>query len=371
MKIAAIETIPVQVPIHEHLAIRAKGGTHSISPFLLVKIHTKEGITGLGEVSCTPRWSGEDQVTAAHFIATIFTPLLTGHDPREIERLASRMRHALHGHPFTKAAVEMALWDITGKAAGLPVYKMLGGAVRDFVPTKWSISGVEPHRAAGIASWAVEQGFRAMKVKVGIDDAQDIARVREVRSAIGSEVRLGIDANGAWMPAKAVEMIRRLEDFDIRFAEQPVPPGDVAWLAEVRSRVAIPIVADESVYTPQDAVALVRARAADVFSVYVGKASGIAPARNIAAIADAAGLACTIGSNLEMGVGSAAMIHLAMATPAFGNSDYPCDIIGPLFYTDDLLKQPLPIRGGEARPFEDPGLGVELDEEKVRRYRVD
>src|SRR6266567_5848333 len=210
MKITSIETIPVQVPIHEHLAIRAKGGVHSVSPFLLVKIHTDENLVGLGEVSCTPRWSGEDQVTAAHFIATIFTPLLTGHDPRDIERLSHKMHHALFSHPFTKAALEMALWDILGKATGLPVYRLLGGPVRDFVPTKWSISGVEPQRAAGIAAWAVEQGFRAMKVKVGIDDAQDIARVREVRSAIGPGVRLGIDANGAWTPGKAIEMIRRL-----------------------------------------------------------------------------------------------------------------------------------------------------------------
>ena len=207
MVIRAIETIPIRVPIHEHLAIRAKGGTHSESPFLIVRIHTGEGITGLGEVSCTPRWSGEDQVTAAHFIGTILAPLLIGHDPRDIERHTIQMRRALAGNPFTKAAIEMALWDILGKTTGLPLYRLLGGPVREFVPLKWSISGVEPLRAAEIAAWAVEQGFRAMKVKVGIDDAQDIARVREVRKTIGGGVRLGIDANGAWTVTKAVEMI--------------------------------------------------------------------------------------------------------------------------------------------------------------------
>ena len=371
MKITSLETIPVQVPIHEHLAIRAKGGIHSVSPFLLVRVHTDEGIAGLGEVSCTPRWSGEDQVTAAHFITTILAPLLIGQEPRDIERLSAKIRKALFGHPFTKAAIEMALWDILGKTADLPVYRLLGGPVRDFVPTKWSISGVEPMRAAQIAEWAVQQGFRVMKVKVGIDDAQDVARVRAVRNAAGSGVRLGIDANGAWAPGKAVEMIQRMREFDIAFAEQPVAPGDVDRLAYVRSRAGVPVIADESVYTSEDALALVRAVAADVLSVYVGKSGGIAPARRIAAIADAADVACTIGSNLEMGVGSAAMIHLAMATPAFGISDYPCDIIGPLFYTDELLTETLPICGGEARPPHGAGLGVELNEEKVRRYRVD
>src|SRR3954468_4343739 len=250
MNIARIETIPIRVPIKPQLAIRGgRGLSHSVSPFLLVKIETDDGITGLGEVSCTPRWSGEDQVTAAHFIATIFVPLLTGQDPRDIEALTVRMRHALFGHPFTKAAIEMALWDILGKSVGLPLYRLLGGPVREFVPTKWSISGVEPKRAAEIATWAVEQGFRAMKVKVGIDDQQDIARVREVRKAIGDDIRLGVDANGAWMPAKAIDMICRLEEFDLWFAEQPVPPGDVEWLAEVRNTIGVPVIADESVYT--------------------------------------------------------------------------------------------------------------------------
>jgi L-alanine-DL-glutamate epimerase-like enolase superfamily enzyme len=368
--ITSIETIPVRVPIDERLAIRAKGGTHSVSPFLLVRVHTDEGIEGLGEVSCTPRWSGEDQVTAAHFIATIFEPLLQNQDPRDIERLTGIMRQGLAGNPFTKAAVEMALWDILGKSAGLPVYRLLGGAIREAIPIKWSISGQTPQRAAEIARWAVEQGFRAMKVKVGIGDEQDLVRVREVRREVGDGIRLGVDANGAWMPAKAIDIIRRLTDVaEIAFAEQPVPPGDVEWLAEVRGAIEVPVIADESVYTPQDAMALARAGAADVLSVYVGKSGGIGAARRIAAVAEAAGLGWTIGSNLEMGVGSAAMIHLALATPGI-TADFPCDIIGPLYYTDSLLETPLPIGGGEARAPEGPGLGVRLDEEKVRRYRT-
>jgi L-alanine-DL-glutamate epimerase-like enolase superfamily enzyme len=371
MKITHIECIPVRVPIRPEVAIRAKGGSHSVSPFLLVKVHTDEGLQGLGEVSCTPRWSGEDQFTAAHFIRTILEPALCGEDPREIERLTTRMHAALAGNPFTKAALEMALWDILGKAAGVPVYRLLGGAVREFVPTKWSISGVEPERAAAIARWAVEQGFRTMKVKVGIDPEQDVARVRAVREAIGPDVRLGVDANGAWTPRAAVAMIRRLCEFAIYFAEQPVPPGDVEEMAEVRRQSAIPILADESVYSAQDAIAIVRAQAAGALSVYIGKAAGIGQARKIAAIAQAAMLGCTIGSNLELGVGSAAMIHLAMATPGITAEEFPCDIIGPLYYTDEILTEPLSLRNGRALPIERPGLGVELDEEKVRKYRVE
>jgi len=370
MKISGIETIPVRVPIREQLAIRGKGGYHSTSPFLLVKVRTDAGLTGFGEVSCTPRWSGEDQVTAAHFIHSIFQPLLSGKDPLDIGANTQLMRGALFGHPFTKAAIEMALWDLLGKAAGLPVYRLLGGKRRDFVPIKWSISGVAPDKAAGIAGWAVEKGFRTMKVKVGIDREQDIERVRAVRAAVGPDVRLGIDANGAWKPRTAIEMVGRLAEFGIYFVEQPVPPGDVAWMSEVRDAIHLPIVADESLYTAQDALSLIRAGAADVFSIYVGKAGGIATGANISAMAEAAGLACTLGSNLEMGIGSAAMLHLAIATSGLVEGQFPCDIIGPLFYEDELLREPLAIHGGEARVPEGPGLGVELNEEKVERYAV-
>src|SRR4051812_40040214 len=127
------------------------------------------GLTGIGEASCTPRWSGEDQVTGAHLIKSYLEPLLIGQDPTQVDQVYAKFRLAFAGNYFTRAAVEMALWDIAGKAAGKPVYDLLGGKVREHVATKWSVSGVEPDKAAGIAKWAIEQGFKAMKVKVGID----------------------------------------------------------------------------------------------------------------------------------------------------------------------------------------------------------
>ncbi|HEY3130376.1 MAG TPA: enolase C-terminal domain-like protein [Acidobacteriota bacterium] len=370
MKITSIETITVRVPVNPERAIRGAHRTHNISPFLVVKIHTDKGITGLGEVSCTPGWSGEDQVAAARAIKNIFAPALRGENPTEIERLSRVLEEVLPQYQFTKAALEMSLWDIFGKSVGLPVYRLLGGPVRDFVPTKFSISGLEPGRAAEIAGWAARQGFNRMKVKVGIEPDQDVARVSAVRLAVGPHIKLGVDANGGWSLEMALRTIDRLREYGITFVEQPVPRQDLDALAEVRRQTKLPIIADESVYTLQDAMAVVRANAADVLSVYVAKAGGIGPARKIAAVAEAAGLTCTVGSNLELGVGSAAMIHLAMATPGIGAERFPCDILTPFFYDDDLLVEPLPITAGQARPPERPGLGVELDEAKVERYRV-
>jgi muconate cycloisomerase len=387
MKITRIETIPVRVPIKPELAIRSgRGGSHLMSPFLLVKVYTDEGIVGVGEASCTPRWSGEDQTTAAHFINAYFSPLLIGESVDDVERLCAKFSSAVAGNFFTKAAIEMALWDIAGKAQDKPVWQIAGSGEHGAwsktsdsplqaprpVLTKWSVSGVEPAKAAEIAAWAAGQGFRAMKVKVGIDPQGDLARVRAVRDAVGTHVKLAVDANGGWaMPKTAIEMIHRLcDECGIYFAEQPVPPGDPDALAEVRRNVNVPIIADESIWTLDDAKMLARAEAADVFSVYIGKAAGIGPAREIVRFANSVGIKCTIGSNLELGVGSAAMIHLACSTPGVDADAYPCDIIGPLFYEDDLLAEPLQISGGCAIAHDGAGLGVELDEDKIDKYRV-
>ena len=168
----------------------------------------------------------------------------------------------------------------------------------------------------------------------------------------------------------AIRTIRRLLEYDIYFAEQPVPDLDINWLADVRSQVPVAIMADESVYTAQHALAIARMNAADALSIYVGK-GGITPARSIAAIAEAAGLVCTVGSNLELGIGNAAMIHLALATRAVAAEQYPCDILSPFFYETDLLTEPLPIKAGRADAPLGPGLGVTLDDDLVTRYRTD
>lgn len=372
MKITRLETIPIRVPLNPELAIRSgRGGAHEVSPFLLVRLHTNAGITGLGEVSCTPRWSGEDQFTAQHLLHTYLAPLLVGADPLAWGAIGEILRRAFAANPFTKAAVEMALWDIAGKAAGQPVYALLGGQVREFVPTKWSVTGVEPARAAAVAAWAIAQGFRAMKVKVGIEPDADVARVEAVRAAIGPAIKLGVDANGGWSVATALAVIPRLSHFDIGFVEQPVAPEDLADFAAARRGDSLPIIADESVYTMTDAKLLARSKAADVFSIYVGKAGGIGPARRIAEFARSVGIKCTLGSNLELGVGSAAMTHLAIATAAISTEEFPCDIIGPFYYTDDVIRERLPISPGVARASTAPGLGVELDEAKVAKYRVE
>jgi muconate cycloisomerase len=371
MKITEIECIPVVVPLNPRRMIIGARGPHDRSPFLIVRVRTDEGLSGLGEVSCTPRWSGEDSVTARHVCEAYLTPRLLGQDPREVERLAGFMAEAIVGHYFTKAAVEMALWDVTGKALGVPVYRLFGGPVRPGAKTKFSVAAAEPDRAAELASWACEQGFTAVKVKVGTGVAADVARVAAVRDAVGSGVRLGVDANGGWTRSEAAEAIAPLAAAAVAFIEQPVPADDLSGMADVRRRAAVPVVADESVGVPADALAVARAHAADVLSIYVGMAGGLAAARRAAAVASAAGLGWTIGSNLELGIGLAAHIHLAVSTPGLDDERVPCDIISGFYYDDEILAEPLPISAGWAEPPVGAGLGVEIDEDKLRHYRSD
>jgi muconate cycloisomerase len=376
MKITRVETIPIQVPMNPKLAIKSgRGGWHDVSKYLLVKIHTDAGLFGIGEASVTPKWSGEDQLTATHYVNNYFAPLLVGEDaPQDlgqIETLTKKYTFPVAENYFTKSAIDVALWDIAGKAAGKPIYELLGGKKRDFVHTKWSVSAQPPPRPAEIARWAYDQGFRKMKVKVGVDPDSDIERVRSVREAVGPDVKLGVDANGGWVtPAVAIPTIKRLQQFNIYFAEQPVNEGDIEGMAEVRASVDVPIVADESVYTLSDAKALAARKACDVFSIYIGKAGGITGAKAIADFALSAGITCVIGSNLELGVGSAAMTHLALSHNAFVPEQFPSDIIGPFFFEDDILSPSLPLKPGEARVTNNPGLGITLDEEKIARYRT-
>jgi muconate cycloisomerase len=370
MKITGIRTTPINVPIVKERATRGARGYHRESPFLIIEIETDEGITGLGEVSCTPGWSGEDQVTARHLIATYLVPLLVNQDPREITRLSTLMHQHLAGNPFTKSGIEMALWDIAGKAAGLPVSTLLGGRIRDSVRTKYSVSGLAPDRAADIALWAVEQGFSAMKVKVGIEPREDLERVAAVRRVVGEDILLGVDANGGWDPATAIRLLPALIDLNIGFVEQPVPAGDPRWMAQVRAASSLPIIADESVSTAHDAMMLSHLRAADVLSIYIGMGGGIAEAVRVGTVASAARLRMTIGSNLELGIAQAAMIHVALTQPAIEADVFPCDIISRFFYEGDIVETPLPVEAGIASALTGPGLGVALDPDAMARYRV-
>lgn len=369
MKITRVEPIPVCVPLKKGLTTKTAHGEHAVSHYVLVRVHTDGGLVGLGEATVAPRWTGETSKSCVTAVEELIGPALAGKDPSRITTLRAVMDRELKLNPFTKAAVEMALWDLAGKAAGKPVYDLLGGKVRDTVPIKMVVGGFEVERARALAEQFLAWGVRCLKVKVGLDADEDVERVAAVRRLAGAKIPVGVDANCGWDLTTARRTLRRLAEHGLLFAEQPIPPGDPAALAALRRDQDTPVMADESVFTLADAWQLAVHQAADIFSIYPGKHGGISGTVEIAHVAHAAGLACALGSNLELGVGTAAMLHVAACLPDIASESYPADAIGPLYHEADLLTEPLELGPVAAKVPAGPGLGVELDEEQVRRWR--
>ena len=359
MKIESIRARPVTRPVRPDLAIVSAAGSHPVSNFAMVEVVGEGGAAGIGEATVMPTWSGESQQSVIHAVTEILAPALVGSEASAISAAADVMDRVLFANPFTKAAVEMALLDLTGKAAGLPAAALLGGRRRTGpVRLKFSIGAFPPAEAARVARHAASIGLTAVKVKVGLDLTTDLARVEAVRRELGPEFPVGVDANGGWTEAETIAAIPVLEKLGVIALEQPLRRGDFRGAARIRRRTRIPVMLDESIFTVEDALEAVRNDACDLISIYPGKNGGILRSLAIANIAAAAGLECVIGSNLEMEPATAAMLTLASVVPTLSES-VPHDIIGPLYY--DGAPRGIRYESGCAWIPEGPGLGLEND----------
>ncbi len=370
MPITSVRAEPIFGQVHPDLAIISSltfltpDGAHARGNYVLVRIRDDAGRVGLGEASVTGVWSGETQAGTLALIENELVPLLVGADPFDVEWISRRMDRAVFANSFAKGAVEMALLDLQGRTLGVPVYQLLGGRDEEArgrgIRLKFVVGAVEPALAAERARRMTERGWRAIKVKVGRHEhpRADVERLRAVREAIGPDVWLSVDANGGYTVEQAVWVAPRLEKLDVALFEQPTRRGDHAAMAEVRRRSGVPIMADESVFTPQDALDVIRAGAADVLSLYPGKHGGVRATQAIAKIAEAAGIPCTIGSNLEREVATAAMAHVTVATANLQCERFPGDLIGPVYYQETLTKEPLRYEADRLWVPEGPGLGV-------------
>jgi L-Ala-D/L-Glu epimerase / N-acetyl-D-glutamate racemase len=363
--IAAIETTTVSARAKPALKVVGARVTHDASTFALVRVVTDEGVEGFGEVSATAAWSGEDAVTATHFVRDVLAPVLVGRPLAPIEAHSKELDRVLRGNWFTKAGVSTALWDALGRTRGVGVSELLGGPYRREVPIKISLSGDGDDLRAAYET-AAALGFRAFKVKVGREPGADAARVALARQLAGDEALLGADANGGWPLETALETVPRLAQSGIAFIEQPVRPDDLEGLREVRA-LGVPVIADESVYSEADVLRIGRLGAADVVSVYVGKSSALERAVASARLAGELGLDVVIGANGEMGIGAAAQLHVACACERL--SEIPHGITGHHFYEEEpTLAAPLDIDGRVARLPDGAGLGVEPSDEVRRRF---
>jgi muconate cycloisomerase len=367
LRVAALEIRLLDIPlVRPHKFSVATMHTQGV---LLIRLVTEDGIIGWGEgvVPGGPWWGGESVEGMAALVERHLTPLVVGQNVLNPDALGRRLEKLAGGAPFARAGVEMAAWDATGRALGVPVYQLLGGVHRDRLPVTWAL-GTEP------AETVIDEARRLLdaerhtffKLKMGTVPADaDVARVTTIARALPVQARLAVDLNGAWDEYTARRYLPVLADAGVHLAEQPIPAAEVAGLARLRERSGVAIMADESVWTSADALRLATAHAADVLALKIGKSGGLSAVRRIGAVADAAGLACYGGTAIETSLGTAASAHLFCATAALRSGT---ELFGPLLLDDDIVTEPVTYEWGELLLTTGPGFGITVDEDKVAKY---
>ncbi len=341
--------------------LKWSGGTRHSASGLVVRIETDEGLLGIGEAP------GPTLPTIQTIIEAELTQFLVGQDPLRTEWLLHRMeefaRNWIRIANYAIAGVEMALLDLKGKALRVPVVELLGGVCKDEVGVIGYLFIDDPESSADRAEAFVADGCTELKLKVGRSFEEDHDALAAIRARIGFGPKIRIDANMNWSVPAAIKWIRGLEKFDLQYVEQPVPDFDLAGMAEVRRAVGVAIAADEACTDTRSALELIKADACDVFVVYPSEAGGLLRARQIAALADAAGKWCAIGSWAELGIATAANVHVAASSTNFpfaNDTHYPIQ-------AEDVLDARLDLGGGAIVTPRGPGLGVELDDDAVDR----
>jgi muconate cycloisomerase len=366
IRISAVSVFPVRIPVR---AVHSHGiGDIAASTNVILRLDTDAGITGWGEAAPWTVFTGSPEASTAA-LDVYLRPLLLGADPFRIEALLAAADRAIVHCTEAKAAMEMALFDIVGKALGTPVCNLLGGRVRDEIPLSFSVANPDFSQDADLIRQLLADGIRLFKVKTGFaEHAEDLRRLARLRDILPEDAEIRIDYNQGMQPWEAIRRLRDIETFRPTFIEQPVPADQRAALAAIAAALDTPVMADESVFSPADALLVAGQHMADLISIKAQKAGGMLRAREIAAIAAAGGLACYGGDMCETGIAGTAGAHMIAAT---ANISLGCEFYQPLYYlTEDLLAQPFPVRNGKVQVPTGPGLGIEVDEDRLRRYAI-
>ena len=370
LRIARVETVVLDVPLRR--AHRFARASMDAQPIVLVFLRTEGGVTGVGEgvVPAGPWWGGESVETMALVVERYFTPILLGRRVDDIASTMTALTDVVANNLFAKAAVEVALHDAWARALGVPVHTLLGGLARASIPVTWALGTETADVVADEALGKLDAGLHhSFKLKMGSQSpADDVARVIAVAEKLAGSAGVRVDINARWDRQTSLTWLPRLAEAGVELIEQPVPGPEFEDLAEINQALPIPVMADESLRTPTDALRLARHRAADVFSLKTTKSGGLRATRAIAEIAAAANIPCHAGTSIEGPVGTAASLHAACATPAV---TWGSELFGPLLMSQELLTTPLHYSDGHLHLPEGPGLGIDLDPEALARFRRD
>jgi L-Ala-D/L-Glu epimerase len=363
VKIKSIEILPVRIPIQSPK--RVSFGVFDMRAYVFVKIHTDEGITGIGETSPWIPETRESQEDIIPVIEKWLGPAIIGEDPFEVQKIWKIMER-IPGRVAAKGAIDIALYDIMGKALGMPVYRLLGGPCLEKLPLAKIIGLDEPGKMAEDASYEVkEHKMKGLRLKLGSTIREDEARFKAVRNAVGNDLSLRIDLNGHYNASDAIKLVRRLEDYDLTLVEQPVPWHDIQGLKRVNESVDTLVQPDESYYTCWDLSNFMATGAASVLGLKMVRPGGFTSNRKVIEMAELLNIPCYINSAGEMGVAKAAALHFAFH---HSNIKFPCEIDVVQPSSEDMIQENFETEEGYALVPKGPGLGVTLDEKRLKRF---
>ena len=353
MKIVKIETGEVSLPLITPFKTAERTATHAND--ILVRILSESGKSGFGEAPPTAVITGDTRGSIRCAIEEFIAPAITGMDIEDLDGIERKLRTCIVGNSSARAAVDMAIYDLWAKEIGQPLYKLLGGH-SNVLETNLTISVNPIDEMVSDSLRAVERGFRRLKLKVGKEGSKDIERITAIRDAVGPDIRLLVDVNQGWNTKTALRNIRALEerDLDIDLIEQPVPAADFAGMQACTAASSIPILADESVFTPMDAIRVIEGRAADIINIKLMKCGGIHEALKICGIAEANGVECMVGCMLESKVAVSAAAHFAAAK----SNVTRVDLDGPSLLKVDPYDGGPVYDGPFIRLTDAPGTGI-------------
>jgi L-alanine-DL-glutamate epimerase-like enolase superfamily enzyme len=364
MNISDLKTTVVSIPIKKPYPT-AFGAFSGHVTAVIVEVYTNDGLVGIGESPVL--YSGE----IAKQMIEFSRPLLLGQDPFDVEVIRKKLyahynliHFHIHAAGWALSGIEMALWDLIGKFCKKPLYKLWGGAIRKRIPFWGWVAGSDFDSMMTESKTFVKDGFTTIYTKIGIDPEWDIQAVRSMREAVGNNVKIRVDANQAWSTSTAIKMIKKLEKYDLEFVEQPVLLYSLDALRRVKEAVDTPILAHESSWTFYDALKVIKSCAADAIQLDPRFDAGFMGARVSAGMAEADGMSAIIHSFSDLGITTSAYCHLIASAPSFMHANQT----NYYALSDDVTKEILVFKNGCIDVPEAPGIGVELDPEKMHRY---
>ncbi|ASN06048.1 mandelate racemase/muconate lactonizing enzyme family protein [Virgibacillus necropolis] len=363
MKITEIEIIAIQLPLIDPFVISY--ATYDSMPSIIVKITTDTGLVGYGEGVADEHVTGESWDSTFHVLKSTLAPKIVGENPMNVERIHNIMNKEIFAVPTAKAAIDIACYDVVGKALDVPAYALLGGRYHDKFPITHVLSIDTCEKMADEAVSRVEQGYRSFKMKVGTNVFEDVKRIQAVQERVGDESLIRVDVNQGWKSSAAtVQALNKLNGVTLDWLEQPVAANDIDGMAEVKAKTTTPLMIDEGLRGFPEMREVIAKRAADKVNIKLMKCGGIYPATKLAHMAEMAGIDCQIGSMVESSIGSAAGFHVAFSKKVITS----VELTGPLKFAKDVgnLKYDVPF----IQLNEKPGLGIDIDKQTLDELTV-